>query len=218
MSVTPESVALLMESENWGDRQQALHQCRQLPPDVALDLVIKGVEDPNARIRYAAVSQLASLGQQDRFRVLPLLRDRLLTDKETDVRAAAADTLGALQLHESFDDLATVFRNSSDWLLQMSIVAALGTLGDPRGFGLLKEALQSPEELVRTLAIAALGELGNPDAIPILLAEARDPDWQVRFRVAQSLTYFREHPEAQAMLEKLAHDESEIVAQVATSF
>jgi HEAT repeat protein len=217
MSVTPESVAALMESENWGDRQQGLHQCRQLPPDVALEFVIKGVGDSNARVRYAAVSQLASLGQQDRPRVLPLLRDRLLTDKEADVRAAAADTLGALQLHEAFDDLALVFRSSSEWILQMSIVAALGAFGDPRGFELLKEALQSPEDLVRTLALSALGELGNPEAIPILLEQANSDDWQVRFRVAQALTYFRDHPEVRAVLDKLAQDKSEAVARAATA-
>jgi HEAT repeat protein len=217
MTVTPESVAALMESEDWGDRQRALHECRQLPPVIAMELVIQAVGDENTRIRYAAVSQLASLGQQDRVRVLPLLRDRLLNDKEVDVQAAAADSLGALQLHEAFDDLASVFRNSNEWLLQMSIVAALGTLGDPRGFGLLQEALQSSAELVRTLAIAALGELGDPAAIPILIEQVKDPDWQVRFRVAQALTYFRDYPEAQAMLSKLAQDESEIVVQAATA-
>lgn len=87
-------------------------------------------------------------------------------------------------------------------------------MGDPRGFDLLTQALQSDNELVKTAAIGALGELGDERAVAVLLPYATDRDWQIRHRVAQALSHFNT-AEARSALERLSQDEVVPVAQEA---
>ncbi len=214
MSVTPESVQQLLDSEDFGDRARGMIQLRQLEPKVAFEMLKPLVKDPNPRVRYAAVSQLDTIGKQDLATSLELLRDRLLNDSEVDVKAAAADAIGGLKLTEAFEDLHQLYRQTSEWLIEFSIIATLGELGDPRGFELLKEALASDTGLVKMAAISSLGELGDPRAISLLIPLASDPDWQVRYRLVQALGRLG-GSQAHSTLEKLASDQMEQVAQEA---
>ncbi len=214
MAITPESVRELLHSDDYGDRLRAVNQLRELDPAIAFDLVQLAANDGNARVRYAAISQIASLGQQDLATVEPLLRRALTDDPEADVQAAAADTIGGLKLTSAYPELATLYHSTEEWLVKFSIVAALGELGEPQAFDLLQEALTSDNELIATAAIGALGELGDSRALPLLLDHATHPDWQVRHRLVQALAQFSE-PEARAALQKLTEDDSDIVAGVA---
>ena len=214
MSITPESVQQLLKSENFGDRIRGLNQLRQMEAKVAFELIKPMVTDKNTRVRYAAVSQFDTLGQEDLVASLEILRDRLYNDPEPDVQAAAADALGGLKLTEAFDDLFKMYHQSSDWLIQFSIIATLGELGEPRGFELLQEALTSDNNLVQTAAISSLGELGDNRAIPLLIPFANNDDWQVRYRLTQALGRLGGE-QANFALEKLAQDEVEQVAQEA---
>lgn len=214
MSVTRESVQQLLSSEDYGQRISGVNQLRQLDDAVAFELIQPAIGDRNTRVRYAAVSQLDRLGHQDLQATLAILRDRLFNDPEADVQAAAADVVGALKLTEAYDDLEQLYHQTSEWLVQFSIIATLGELGDPRAFALLKEALDSPTSLVQTAAISSLGELGDSRAIPLLVPFAENPDWQMRYRVVQALSRLG-GAEARAVLEGLAKDEVEQVAQEA---
>lgn len=214
MSVTRESVQQLLSSENYGERISGVNQLRQLEPSVAFELVQLVLSDQNTRVRYAAISQLDTLGSQDLQATLTILRDRLLNDEEPDVQAAAADALGALKLTEAYDDLRRIYYQTREWIVQFSIIAALGELGDPRSFELLQEALKSETSLVQTAAISSLGELGDERAIPLLIPFATNSDWQLRYRVAQSLGKLG-GTEARSTLETLAKDEQEAVAREA---
>ncbi|EAZ89119.1 phycobilisome degradation protein NblB [Crocosphaera chwakensis] len=187
MSVTPADVQPLLTSEDLGDRLKGVNLLRQLDPAIAFDLIQPLVTDSNERVRYAAVSQLDPLGRQDPDKALQLLRDRIQNDSETDVKAAAADVIGGLQLTQAYDDLKQLYRQTSDWLLQLSIIATLGELGEPKAIELLEEALQSDQGLVRISAVSALGELGNSEAVPLLVTLVKDEDWQVRYRLVQAL-------------------------------
>ncbi|HIK29613.1 MAG: HEAT repeat domain-containing protein [Oscillatoriaceae bacterium SKW80] len=214
MSITPESVKDLLSSQDLGERLRGINQLRLISPASAFELVQKVITDSNARVRYAAVSSLAYLGRENLAVATTLLRDRLLNDSEPDVQAAAADSIGGLQITEAFEDLQFLYRNSSEWLVKFSIIAALGELGDQRGFDLLQEALNSNEELIKMAAISSLGELGDKRALPLLLPYAEDGDWQIRYRVAQALRRIG-GSEAKAVLEKLARDKVEQVSEEA---
>ena len=214
MSINPESVQQLLNSENYGDRIRGINQLRELEPSQSYEMIKPLVTDRNTRVRYAAVSQLDTLGQQDLTASLELLRDRLLNDPEPDVQAAAADAIGGLKLTDGFEDLQQVYHQTSEWLIQFSIIAALGEMGDPRSFDLLKEALTSENSLVTTAAISSLGELGDNRAVSLLVPFATDSDWQVRYRLAQALGHLG-GADAQATLEKLSQDEVEQVSQEA---
>ncbi|MFM2062443.1 MAG: hypothetical protein RLZZ507_2113 [Cyanobacteriota bacterium] len=213
MSISAESVKELLSSENLGDRLRAVNQIRELEPKTALELVQIAIGDQNSRVRYSAVSQMDTLGDQNLDLSLQILRE-LLNDPEADVQAAAADCLGALKLHAAFADLEQLYHKTPEWLVQFSIIATLGALGDPRGFELLKQALASDNGLVQTAAISSLGELGNPDAVPLLTPYATNPDWQIRYRVAQALGNLGT-AEAKAVLTTLVNDEVEAVAKEA---
>jgi HEAT repeat protein len=116
-----------------------------------------------------------------------------------------------LKLHTAFEDLQQLYHTTSEWLVQFSIIATLGELGDPRGLELLQEALSSDVELVKTAAISSLGELGDVQAVPLLASYATDHDWQIRYRVVQALTRLG-GAEAQSILANMANDEVEAIA------
>ncbi|MBC6475169.1 MAG: HEAT repeat domain-containing protein [Hormoscilla sp. GM102CHS1] len=213
MTITPESVAKLLSSEDYGDRLKGLNQLRQVEEAIAFEMIQPLIVDNNVRIRYAAVSQMAILGQQDLQKSLQILRDRLFNDPETDVKAAAADGLGALSLTEAFSDLQQVYQTTSEWLLKLSIVATLGEMGDARAFDLLADALNSETDIVQTTAISSLGELGDSRGVPLLIPFATNSDWQVRYRVVLALNRLG-GTEARSILESLALD---VVEQVATA-
>jgi len=214
MSTTPESVRQLLSSQDLGDRIRAVNQLRQLEPARAFELAQTAISDSSPRIRYAAVSQMASLGRQDLQTTFTLLRERLLNDPEPDVQAAAADSLGGLQLTEAFEDLQRLYETTPEWLVKFSIVAALGELGDRRSFELLENALNAGEELIRMAAISSFGELGDVRAVPLLVPHAAHADWQIRYRVAQALARLGGES-ARSTLERLAQDEVEQVADAA---
>ena len=213
MSITPDTVKKKLESEDLGDRLRGVNEIRELEPAVGFELIQSAITDANARVRYSAVSQFDTLGTQDLDKSLSLLRG-LLQDPEADVKAAAADCLGGLKLVAAFDDLQQLYQSTEDWIIKLSVIAALGELGEPRGFELLKQALSEDNDLVKTAAISSMGELGNAEAISILAPYSKDSDWQIRFRVAQALNRLGT-PEAKPVLESLANDEVEAVAEEA---
>ena len=213
-SPTPESVAQLLSSDDYGDRLSGINQLRSLDPAAAFQLIQPVITDQNVRVRYAAVSCLGAVGKQDPQVSLTLLRDRLAHDPEIDVKAAAADAIGGLGLREAYPELEALYHQTSEWLLQFSIVACLGELGDPRGFELLQEALSSPVELIQTAAIVAMGELGDDRAIPLITSFLSHPDWQIRYRLAQALERF-DLSLGRSALEVLSQDPLEQVAQEA---
>ena len=214
MSITPESVKTLLHSTDFGDRIRGLNQLRQIEPKVAFEIIKPMTTDNNTRVRYAAISQLDTLGHSDLKAALAILRDRLFNDPEPDVQAAAADAIGGLKLTEAFDDLAKLYHQTSEWLVQFSIIAALGELGDSRGFDLLEEALKSDNNLLQTAAIGSMGELGDTRAIPLLIPFAEHDDWQIRYRLVQALGRLGGDT-AESVIRKLTEDEVEQVAQEA---
>jgi HEAT repeat protein len=212
MSTTPEAVRALLASSDTGERLRGVNELRQLERGPAYELAQSVLQDEHPRVRYSAVSQLGTLGRQDPQQTLPLLRDRLLHDPEPDIKAAAADAIGGLQLREAYPDLERLYRETEEWLVQFSIVAALGELGDPRGFELLQQALESDTALICTAAIGALGELGDARAVELLRPYVSDPDWQRRSRAVRALAQIGTE-EARALIEPLTQDEVEQVAQ-----
>lgn len=215
MSISVEAVKANLASADYGDRLQGVNQLRQLDPAVAFELLVIATADANPRVRYAAVSQMSSLGTQDLNRSLDLLRNCLRTDSESDVRAAAADAVGGLKLQEVFPDLQELYHNSTDWILRLSIVAALGELGATQAFDILAEALTASDDLLKLAAIGSLGELGDLRAVALLIPFVDDPDWQVRHRVAIALQHLGGE-QAQPLLALLAKDSMDQVAAAAT--
>jgi HEAT repeat protein len=209
-----DSVQQLLSSEDFGDRISGLNRLRAFEPNVAFPMIQPLLQDKEARVRYAAVSQMDAAGVGFEAETLPLLRNALMNDPEIDVKAAAADALAGLKLKEAYADMKDVYYSTTEWLLQFSIIAAIGELGEPKAFGLLKDALQSEVELVRLSAISALGDLGDRRAVELLIPFVEDPDWQMRYRIAQSFGRLGGE-EVKPYLEKLAQDDQAAVSDEA---
>ncbi len=214
MSITVESVQALLSSTDYGERLRGINQLRELDRATAFEMIQPIVRDTNVRVRYAAMCQVSTLGAENPTRALEMLRFGML-DKEADVQAAAADGIGALHLVEAFPDLQQLYSSTPDWIVQMSIVATLGELGDPRAVELLETALNSGTELLVVSAIGALGELKDDRGIPLLTPFAKDPDSQVRYRVAQAMSHFSGNADAIAVLKYLTSDPDSQVADYA---
>ncbi|APB34787.1 HEAT repeat-containing PBS lyase [Gloeomargarita lithophora Alchichica-D10] len=213
----PETVQALLADGDWGRRLHGVEQCRQLAPTAAMGLLKEVITDRNARVRYAAVSQLGNmvgLSPTQKQELLPLLRERLYGDSEADVQAAAADALAGLGLTEAYEDLERAYRESPEWLVKFSVIAGLGVLGDARAYSVLLEALDADIDLLQLAAIGALADLGDVRAVSRLGKLVTHPDWQVRLRLAQALQRLNS-PDAQPFLATLAQDDMDLVAQAA---
>jgi len=185
--MTSVSVRDLLQSSDYGDCISGLNRLHTLTHDEALTLITPLLTHTNARVRYAAVSKIATVGNADRSAALDLLRDRLRHDSELDVKAAAADSLGALGLKEAYEDIAALYHETSDWLLRLSIVAALSEMGEPKAIAVMLDALTSDNDLLVATAIGAIGDLGDDGVIDQLEMFICHDDSQVRFRTAQAL-------------------------------
>jgi HEAT repeat protein len=204
MSMTPDAAQALLSSAAFNDRIQGINALREFAAADAFPLLVPLVTDDNVRVRYAAVSLLASMGQVDLPQSLELLRAGL-KDPESDVVAASADAIAGLRLHDGYPDLLDLYQETSDWIVRFSIVSALGELGDVRGFDILEHALTSNDPLLVPAAIGAMGELGDDRAIPLILPYVNDPDWQIRHRVLQALVRFNT-AETRVALQTLTQD------------
>jgi len=214
MSITKESVQTLLSSTDFGDRLRGVNQLRELDRSVSFQMIQPIVQDSNVRVRYAAMSQLSTLGHENPTRTLEMLRVGI-RDPEADVQAAAADGIGALHLVEAYPELRQLYISTSDWIVQMSIVATLGELGEPLAIELLESAINSGTELLIVSAIGALGELKDERAIVILEPFAQNPDSQIRYRVAQALAYFPNSIEAKVILNTMVNDAEALVSDYA---
>lgn len=216
MTVTPDSVRILLASTDYGDRLRGVNQLRELEPAIAFELIGDVLQDSNTRVRYAAVSMLDSIGSADLTKSLEILR-ACLHDSEYDVQAAAADAIGGLQITSAIPELIELYHSTPEWLLKMSIVAALGNMNDPQVFPLMATAIQSETELVRMTAVQALGELADPQGVEILAPYRQDPDTQIRFRVAEALGRIGGEA-AQTLLKTMTEDGETLVAEQAKAF
>jgi len=204
----------LLQSAEPGDRVSGVNRLNTLPHEEAMVLVQPLIVDENARVRYSAVSKLATIGKVDLALTLTLLRERLRNDPELDVKAAAADSLGALQLVEAYDDLAEFYYATGDWILKMSIVAALSEMAEPRAIEVLRDALTNDNDLIVTMAVGAIGELGAIEAIEDLTPFTQHPDTQVRFRVAQALGHLGGDRAKELLTAMLNDADAQVVEQV----
>ena len=94
----------MLTSENFGDRIKGINLLRNIDPQIAFELITPLCSDRNTRVRYAAVSQVSTLGEHHKDAAFKILKTAL-GDAEPDVQAAAADSLGALKLTAALGDL-----------------------------------------------------------------------------------------------------------------
>lgn len=143
--------------------------------------------DRDPTLRRLAVSALSAHLEQDEVR--KALADRLRLDPEEEVRAEAAEVLGAAG-PGSLEALLRARDDPSTRVVE-AVVTALGEVADPTTVPWLAEmATSHSETMVREAAVAALGAIGDERALPVLLELVREGRPQVRRRAVVALTVF----------------------------
>ena len=181
----------------------------RLPAGAPADLERAAREDPDPRVRAAALGALARAGGRWRataaWRIAladpePAVRRRasdvapglgaparplltLLGDDDVTVIEASAWALGVLGPTAvragAVPALAAVAETHDDPLAREAAVAALGALGDPAGLPAVLAACRD-KPAVRRRAVLALAPFAGPDVDQALRAALEDRDWQVR--------------------------------------
>jgi HEAT repeat protein len=187
----------------------ALGMRARLPAGAAADLERAASDDPDARVRAAALGALARAAGRRRataaWRVAladanpavrrsatdptpgldaparPLLA--LLGDDDVTVLEASAWALGELGAAAvragAVPALVTVARAHDDPLAREAAVAAIGALGDPAGLPAVLAACRD-KPAVRRRAVLALAPFDGAEVDEALRAALEDRDWQVR--------------------------------------
>lgn len=139
------------------------------------------------QIRRMAVVRIAQQPPGDRE--IALLGRTLTDDPDPEVRAEAAEALGAAGARVV--DLLLRAGDDSEARVVEAVITALGRVGDARAVGwLIETARGAAETLVREAAVAALGEIGEERAVPVLLELLKEGPPQVRRRAVVALTVF----------------------------
>ncbi|MFT4513985.1 MAG: hypothetical protein ACI89X_000079 [Planctomycetota bacterium] len=137
-------------------------------------------DDPDWRVRYAALARLAPRPPNSAADI-PVLTEAL-QDPKSSIRRLAVVYLGLTgdpaavpALCDALDDeTAAVRRTAGD---------ALSDLADPRAIGPMAKALQDPNRLVRWRAARFLFETGDESSLAPLRAVAEDPEFEVRMQI-----------------------------------
>ncbi|KAK4528542.1 hypothetical protein GAYE_SCF59G6486 [Galdieria yellowstonensis] len=187
-----DSIKRMAQSVNSDDRAKAVTQCRKLPSQERLEVLLSLAKDESLNVRYSALSQLSSVGAENPRRTLEKIREVLREEKEATLIGAAADVLFSLPLPEVFDELVALYEKTSDWIVRLSIVAGIGELKHPRSFEFLAQALESKDDLVISTAIGALGELGDKRALELLEPLLDSTDATIRDRAYNNIQRLKE--------------------------
>lgn len=168
------SIASLQKLSRAGSaqaRQEAAEELGRLKTPVAVEELVKALDDVALPVREQAAVALGEIG--DRRALPPLMRK--LSDPAAGIEGAAATALGKIGDRAALPSLAAAAQ-LGPLPRQLAAIEALGRLSDPRA----TEAVQAflPEAPLRLAALRALAEREDPASAPRLraeLADERDP-------------------------------------------
>jgi HEAT repeat protein len=179
----------------------------------AVPALAQALNDPDVRVRQAAVWALGQVGSPEALsslvhllgdpsmavshRVQEVLAERgrevvgpMLTYAEgTSSRAgrlAAIELFGWLRITTA-SDLLLVSMSDLDPEVRVKSVKAAAAIGDPRFLEAFHAALEDSSWAVRCQAAKGLSLFGSPESVPRLARALRDQQWWVRFYAATAL-------------------------------
>ncbi len=142
-----------------------------------------GLKDADPTVRVSELIKLRNL--QDPQVNLILINS--LSDPDVRVKVKAIDILGAREANDAVPPMSSMlFLRSTEPIVKLHLVAALGRIGDAQGAVPVMQYLgEDQDERGRGTAVFALGEIGSDKAVPLLnMVVAQDQSAMVR-RLAQ---------------------------------
>lgn len=198
----------------------------QASDDKQINAMIKALDSPDWATRSAASAALASMGEKAREALLKeidsesmrravgaarvlsehnepriyAVMQRLVTSQNPLLGQIAVDYVINFSA-ESAPGFLIGSLSECTYIVQISIVQALGKMRAQESYDCLIALLKQTEESGSTLrltVITALGALGDPRAMPILMAFVDDPDSHVSKRAFNALETLQSPPEDEA--------------------
>jgi HEAT repeat protein len=142
--------------------------------------VVAALDDGPVTVRRRAVDAAVSVRGPGSRSVLPAALTRALEDPDPLVVVGAAWFLSERRHRAAVPALAQLGRTHEDVRCREAAVAALGAIGDPAGLPAVLHAAREDRPTVRRRATVALAGFDDPRVEPALRAAAQDRDWQVR--------------------------------------
>jgi HEAT repeat protein len=195
-----------LSSSNPQQRMQAIIALREYEPALAIPL-LKSMKNDQEFIVRSFVA--ASLGYKQSDEGFALLVDIIENDKDSNVRAEAANALSKYG-EQAMPHLVSLFQKDSAWLVRQSIFAVMEVAKHPEIFlKLCVWGLEGDDLIVRQSAIENLQLLATtsqaPSALNLLLKAATSAEVNIRLHVAKVLKYF-DDPRIPDALSKLRQD------------
>ena len=118
---------------------------------------------------------------------------KLLLDKDVEVRIAAAQYLAHHEVAEAVEDFAKQLAKFDDDLTVTAALQALNAIrkDDPAWQTELRGYLDGEAVVTRNAAIKALGATGDTQFVPLLIGKLEHPDWSTRLAAARALEGLR---------------------------
>ncbi len=188
-------------------RRQAVEQLARLRTPLAVEELVRALDDVALPVREQAAVALGEIG--DSRATGPLLRK--LTDPASGITPAAATALGKIGDGAALPSLAAAAQLGPP-SRQLAALEALGRLTDPHVVDVLLGLLDDADPGVRTAAIRALAEREEPRSAPALAARfARERDPAAQAVLADALGRVGEPGMALELVNALARTPSPTV-------
>ncbi|MFC7132878.1 MULTISPECIES: HEAT repeat domain-containing protein [Salinibaculum] len=229
-----ELIGALRRSENPRVRQRAAEMLGRLEDhddrDDIVRALVQAADEEEGQVAAEAIDALDQLGQDALEQLLTRMANVDLDDDAADwmkakafvralsadvpeLRMAAANALGELEVEDAVPELAKVF-DDRDPRVRARAARATGVIGDARATDPLTGLLSDPKAGVRREAAEALGNIGNRQALQALLELYDDSDERVRRIAVAGFGSFDNDRPVEALINALG-DESSAVRRTA---
>ena len=145
-----------------------------------------GLKDADPTVRVTELERLRFLQDPEVNQILT----NSISDPDVRVKIKAIDILGAREANDAVTPMSTMlFLRSTEPIVKLHLVAALGRIGDTQGVLPVMQYLgEDQDERGRGTAVFALGEIGSDKATPLLNAVvAQDQSPMVRRLAKEAL-------------------------------
>lgn len=150
----------------------ASHAAQETPFKIIKDVKL-GLKDADPNVRVSELVKLRNLQDPEVNQILI----QSMSDPDIRVKMKAIDILGAREANAAVPEMSQMlFLRSTEPIVKLHLVAALGRIGDSDGTLPIMQYLgEDQDEKARGTAVFALGEIGSDKAVP-LLREVADED------------------------------------------
>ncbi|AFZ20412.1 HEAT repeat domain-containing protein [Allocoleopsis franciscana] len=195
-----------LQNSDFQYRLKAISALKDYPPDVAVPLLIRHIQDPEFLVRTFVAREL---GRQKTSESFASLLQIMKFDNTPNVRAEAANSL-SLFGEVSASHLVQTFFRDDHWLVRRSILAALVEMNcSEEVLEVCGQGLAGDDAAVQEASIDALGALAgsrqSEAALCQLLTLKNSGAEYIRVQVAYALKRFNA-PEARDALSQLRKD------------